>query len=286
MRNQVVILWQIRFWHDFFLLYIIPEISSAPQKRAVYDFIAINCVFTPNPLMYCMKKVKLLRIQFKNELSEVELPYFRAAVIAQVDRDNGLFHNHDGDGFHYRYPLIQYKRIHRKAALVCMAEGTEQIMDFFQRRVRTLQIGNRPMEVEIENLYLNEVTFQAWDTLFPFRLNRWMPFKEQNYAEFHQLTQEEDRIAMLERILRGNLLSMAKGLDWWIDREVKVKIDHLHRSRLSDHKDYKAQVFDLDFRTNIHLPDFIGIGKRAGLGFGVVQRVRKPEAAAVQPELI
>jgi len=224
-----------------------------------------------------MKKVKFLRIQFKNELSEIELPYFRAAVVSQTDRDNILFHNHEGEGFRYAYPLIQYKRIHKKAALVCLAEGTEQIMDFFQRRVRTLQIGNRPMEVEIENLHLHEITLQAWDAMFPFHLHRWMPFKEENYAEYHQLQDDEARHAMLERILRGNLLSMAKGIGWWIDREVKVRIDQVHRSRLSEHKDYKAQVFDLNFHTNIHLPDYIGIGKRAGLGFGVVGKVRRPE---------
>jgi Cas6b C-terminal domain/Cas6b N-terminal domain len=244
-------------------------------RNVVVPFIQPRSLNLPD-----MKKIKMLRIQFKNEISEAELTYFRAAVVAQVDKENILFHNHDGEQFRYAYPLIQYKRIHRKAALVCLAEGTEQIMEFFQRRVRTLQIGNRPIDVEIENLYLNEITLQTWDKMFPLHLHQWMPFKAENYQEYHALTEDTDRHAMLERILRGNLLSMAKGLGWWLESEIKVEIGRIHRSRLSEHKDYQAQVFDLDFRTNVYLPEHIGIGKRAGLGFGIVGKVRERAEAS------
>lgn len=222
-----------------------------------------------------MKKIKYLRVQLKNEISEVEIPYFRAAIIAQVPPENILFHNHLGEGYRYAYPLIQYKRIHRKAALVCIDQGAEQIFDLFQKKINTLQIGNRTMPLEIENLYLREINFQVWQNCFPFRLQRWMPFNDKNYEAFHQLKTVDEQQLMLQRILRGNLLAMAKGIGCWLDQEVIAKITHIHRNRLSTHKSYQAEVFDLEFKTNLILPDYLGIGKRAGMGFGTVSAASK-----------
>ena len=45
-------------------------------------------------------------------------------VIANSGSQNLLFHNHEPDErLRYRYPLIQYKRIHRKAAIICVGVG-------------------------------------------------------------------------------------------------------------------------------------------------------------------
>ena len=79
-----------------------------------------------------MSIVKLLIIQFNNTIERKEIPLFRGAVIEAVkDSDNILFHNHLGDGFRYAYPLIQYKRLQKRATIVCINEGTNSIGDFF-----------------------------------------------------------------------------------------------------------------------------------------------------------
>lgn len=65
--------------------------------------------------------VKTLVIKFNNEIYPDEIDCFRGAVIHAMDGANVLFHNHlEGAGLRYSYPLIQYKRIHRKAAIVCV----------------------------------------------------------------------------------------------------------------------------------------------------------------------
>jgi hypothetical protein len=69
-------------------------------------------------------KLKIWTIFFYNEISPEEISAFRGAIIANSGSESLLFHNHDTDErFRYRYPLIQYKRIHRKAAIICVGVG-------------------------------------------------------------------------------------------------------------------------------------------------------------------
>lgn len=66
-------------------------------------------------------KLKIWVVLFCNEIGSEEVSAFRGAVVANSGSESLLFHNHASDeGFRYRYPLIQYKRIHRKAAIVCV----------------------------------------------------------------------------------------------------------------------------------------------------------------------
>ena len=75
-----------------------------------------------------MTKIKTLTIQFNTPLKRRELPLFRGAIIAAISTGNILFHNHnEGSTLRYAYPLIQYKRIGGKAAIVCIEEGVEAI---------------------------------------------------------------------------------------------------------------------------------------------------------------
>ena len=70
-----------------------------------------------------MPKIKTLVLQFANNISAAEIPQFRGAVIASLEQNNILYHNHEANGVIYRYPRIQYKRLHQKAAIVCVNEG-------------------------------------------------------------------------------------------------------------------------------------------------------------------
>ena len=72
----------------------------------------------------------ILYIQFANEISQKEIPMFRGAVLHSMESCPVLFHNHLGDKFRYAYPLIQYKRIKGKAAIVFVGKGVESFQEF------------------------------------------------------------------------------------------------------------------------------------------------------------
>lgn len=217
-----------------------------------------------------MKKIKYLNIQFKNEISFQELKLFRGAVIDVAGKEHTLFHNHQGERFRYAYPLIQYKRIGNKAGLICLEDGVHEVHAFFQGRPHTLRIGNREIQPDVANLNMKEITLQAWDQPFTYRISNWLALNQEHYQEWLNMPQQEERLRFLNSILRGNLLSMAKGLGWYIEKEVKVQINQLSPVQLVQFKQQSMSAFQAQFTTNIWLPSYIGLGKGAALGYGMV----------------
>lgn len=222
-----------------------------------------------------MKKIKYLTIQFKNEISFQELRQFRGAVIAAAGREHVLFHNHQDGNFRYSYPLIQYKRMGRQAGLVCLEEGVHEVHAFFQGRSRVLHLGARDIAPEVESLTMKEVTLQIWDKAFHYHMHNWLALNQEHYREYQHMPDDAERTRFLTSILRGNLLSMAKGLDWFIDREVKVHLRGISPPQRTHFKDQTMSAFHVRFSTNIWLPPWLGLGKGSALGYGMVSADRQ-----------
>lgn len=223
-----------------------------------------------------MTRIQYLRVQFQPDISAAELPKFRGAVIEAVEREHRLFHNHlDDERLRYAYPLIQYKRLHGKPALICLNEGTDEIHALFQQRVRTLRLGAREIELQVEAIDLKEWTLEVSPRFFPQRIRHWLALSPDNYPRYQLLESAEARRAFLAHILRGNLLAMAKGLGWYIEQEVLVALHEFSDPRPARYKDTTLMAFDATFSSNIALPPFIGLGKGAAKGFGVVVSLMK-----------
>ena len=196
----------------------------------------------------------------------------RGAIIEKTGRDKILFHNHIGEaGLRYSYPLIQYKVIGRKGCLICIDEGTDEIHAFLGQRNWDIQLGDQKMTLTIDSLAANNFTLNVWDHQFTYSIYKWLAFNEENYKRFAETTELNDKIAFLEKILTGNILSFAKGVDYNVEKKFEVHIQRIERDYFAKYKGTGLQAFDLTFRTNFFLPDFIGLGKGASTGFGVVK---------------
>jgi len=223
-----------------------------------------------------MQKVRYLRIQYQPEISAAELPKFRGAIADAVGPQYPLFHNHLGDDrLRYAYPLIQYKRIRGKPVLVCLKEGTDEIHALFQQHVRTIQLGEREVQLQIEAIDLREWALEVSPRFYQHRISNWLALSGENYQRYRTLPDDAARHAFLSQILRGNLLAMAKGLDWYIQSEVLVALHDVSAPRPVRYKDATLMAFDAHFSSNISLPYHIGLGKGAARGFGVVGKGRE-----------
>lgn len=215
--------------------------------------------------------VNTLLIRFQNEIANNEVAMFRGAIINAVDNSDVLFHNHtDGDGFRYAYPLIQYKRINRKAAITCIGEGTEAIGKFFSSCNFDVVLGNRNMTLEVESVRAHKTLVQVWDSVFTYHLRKWLPLNQENYRKYEALDSIVERYTFLERLLTGNILSFAKSMGVYFDKQVECKITSADEPRIVNYKGVKMMSFDVEFKTNVSLPDYIGLGKGVSLGFGTV----------------
>ena len=218
--------------------------------------------------------IPILNIIFKNELKQHEIPAFRGTIISKVPAEVTLFHNHIDAGFRYRYPLIQYKRIGGKAAIVCIGEGTDAIGNFFANADFDLQIGTRTEHYEVEKVDAQRVIIQPWQTEFRYTLRKWLPLNQENYAQYQTLEGVAAKALFLQKILVGNILSMCTGLGIHLEEKISCEVTSLSDMRIYKYKGVRMAGFDIEFKTNISLPDYIGLGKGVSLGFGMVHKIR------------
>lgn len=220
-----------------------------------------------------MPVIKTLILQFANELSTNDITKFRGAVIASLKEKNILYHNHIEDRFRYAYPLIQYKRIHQKAAIVCIGDGVKAIHELFASDNFLFKIGEKETEMKMDNVKVYDNEISIFDTIQYYRIRNWLPLNSENYAKFQNADSLVERIQILERILAGNMLSFLKGIDIHLEEQMELHITSILDQRPAIYKRVKLISFDIEFKTNLYLPQYIGIGKNASVGFGTLTKV-------------
>lgn len=216
------------------------------------------------------KPINILTIQFANEISQKEIPLFRGAVIHSLENESILYHNHEGDKFRYSYPLIQYKRIKGKAAIVCIGKGTESIQELFTSGQHLYQIGERTTEMQIESINVHQEFIGYADKMVHYKLHNWLPLNSRNYQQFIHADSLADKVTILERVLTGNILSFLKGMDIHQEEQLTINITDIDNQHLTTYKKVKLMTFDIEFNANITLPPHVGIGKNASIGYGVL----------------
>lgn len=120
-----------------------------------------------------MKKIRSLLVIFENDITPQLIPAFRGAIVSRVGRDNPAFHNHNKDKLIYKYPIIQYKALYKKASLYCIGEGVDEIHNFFGLRNWDIQLHEKKVELKIDKLELNTINLNVWDKLFQYSIRDW-----------------------------------------------------------------------------------------------------------------
>jgi hypothetical protein len=222
-----------------------------------------------------MIKIRFLKIQFDTEIEAYEIPAFRGAVIAKAGNEHIIFHNHLNDReFLYGYPVIQYKRIGKNPAIICIDYGVEEIHHLFNNTNMEIVIGQRPVSLVVKNLQMQQYNLQVWEKHFEYRLYNWLALNQENYEKYQALKDELSQTIFLENILKANIISFAKGVKWDIDKQISLRIDELIKAKIVPYKQQKLLAFDIRFRSNVFLPDFVGLGKGVSLGFGTVSQIK------------
>jgi hypothetical protein len=226
----------------------------------------------------CTKKTLLLIVEFKNTIQHCEILKFRGAVVNTLSSNNILFHNHTEDGgLLYSYPLIQYKRIHGKAAIVCIKAGTESIGEFFSTVRKPVVPEKQETTLELDAIKVDNILIQIWENLFTYSLRKWLPFNSENYVRFQELTGSKEQIVFMENILVGNILSFAKGIGLYFEKELHCTVTDMKATGMMKYKGISFAAFDVLFRTNVSLPGYIGLGKGVSHRFGMAVGINDNE---------
>lgn len=180
-----------------------------------------------------------------------------------------LLHNHFEDGTHrYAYPLVQYKVIDKVPMLTGFQEGSELLIDLFLK-IKELVIDDTLYPVYSKNIENKTVVFDDFDTLKTYNLKTlWLGLNQKNHKIYRQMDSPDEKRKFLDRILRNNILSFYKGVNYWTEEKIMVTANL--KSKTTHLKGIEMMGFTGTFVTNAILPDFAGLGKSVSRGFGTV----------------
>lgn len=218
-------------------------------------------------------KLPILIVQFNNEITPQEIQLFRGAVIASLNEKDILFHNHTENGVVYHYPRIQYKRIHKKAAIICIKEGIKSIGELFCAGNYHYKFGEREVDMRIDTINTYQTDIDFCEEPKRYRLLNWLPLNSENYKEYQEIEGMAHRITFLEEKLIGNLLSFFTEMGFRAEQKIELHITDITGQRLAHYKGVRLMAFDIEFKVNLALPQYIGLGKSASIGFGTLTKV-------------
>ena len=219
------------------------------------------------------REVKQVVVVFSCTLSDKEVPLFRGAMLHAVQGESTLFHDHIGEGFRYRYPLIQYRPMEGYASVIGLEEGGEAIDRFLaEGDICKVRIGRRTEPLLVTRIKRLQTTFALTaETEQTYVIRHYLPFNQENYKAYQEMDSLIERYALIEKCIVGNILSLAKSLGVFFDQKVVAKLVAVDNEALYKYKNIKMVGFDLKFKTNVQLPQYIGLGKGVSLGFGEIR---------------
>ena len=215
-----------------------------------------------------MIKLSQLIVRFKNQINQSEIPLFAEKIVRRIIKSGNV------SNYPYYYPMIQCKRINGRAAIICIGEGTESIGNFFASAGGQANIGDKETPMEIDTVKAEKTTVQAWDNDFIYTIRKYLPLSPENNMRYQEISDKNIRMDFLNKIIRRHLLFFAKSIGIHFDREVTCKVTELEEKANVKYKNHTFASFDLRFRTNVSLPNYIGLGIGVNHGFGIVARIR------------
>lgn len=210
------------------------------------------------------KKIKIcyaiLDFDSDKNVTPVQLRGFLAHLFTNIPE----FHHHSDDSYHY--PLIQYKRIDKKLAVIGIGGFADVV---FEKMSNLDHITTQDQKIPLINIELQNSTYFPKEVKNKYKFaSPWIALNKENYAKYTSLEKKEQK-QFLEKILVGNILSMLKGMEIFIDQKITIKINSYKSITTTAHQNKFAGFF-CDWISNITIPEYCGLGKSISKGFGVV----------------
>ena len=216
-------------------------------------------------------KIKILTVIFTDVyLMPFDIPKLRGYFSRKFTEYTELY-NHLPDGkFSYKFPQVQYRIIEKHPALIGFDKGIEVLKKIFFE-LDEMIIDNRRYSLFEKEIFLKETDFGVSENFLNYKfISPWMALNEENYRKFNEADKFEQQL-LLKKILKGNLITLSKGLNYTIPNVDDIKTEGFFKPKKVNFKNLKMLCFTGEFMTNFFIPDFLGLGKQSARGFGVVR---------------
>ncbi|MFA4860050.1 CRISPR-associated endonuclease Cas6 [Methanoregula sp.] len=190
-------------------------------------------------------------------------------------------HKENAEGFIHRYPAVQCKQLKTTLMAVGIAQGAD-FLNGISSGETTIAAGPDACTITGRDPAVREEPFGivADPETYEFQTS-YLALNQQNAKKFYDLVGKLERDAFMQKILLGNLATLAKSLDYTptapitCEPKVRFKRERIDRENV--------MVFYGKFRTNLAIPDYLGIGQSLSQGYGTVRRL-EPEIVVVENE--
>lgn len=228
--------------------------------------------------------MKILNIYFDIPLQPWQVSQFRGALSEWVmthkneeltEAEQALFHNHKGeDGYHYRYPLIQYRSIKSMAAITVLNEAIPVLQKILIDLDLPFTLQGKPMRLKWEGMDVTPHELQMTDAPQTYRIRNWLALNNERFEEWEKTRGLTKKVGILEKAATGHILGFAEAMDWRIPKRFEAEILEIKSCKRVRYHKVQLNAFDIVMQVPLLLPNGIGLGKAPSHGFGVLQKWR------------
>ncbi len=183
-------------------------------------------------------------------------------------------HKANTTGFIHRYPVLQCKQIKTDLIVTGISQGAGCLCQLMRDKTM-LGTGESTCRITTRDPAIRSEPFGVADTSISYEfLTPWLALNQQHAKKFYDLNGKPERDAFMQKLLTAQLTILAKSLDYRItvpvscDAKVRFRRDRIGRENV--------MVFLGKFRTNLHIPDYLGIGLSISQGYGTIKRIMEP----------
>lgn len=171
------------------------------------------------------RAVKVMRVSYP----DIRIPQWQGRKLRGFfgleGKEESLLHNHTEDGNSvYRYPLVQYKVIRGVPTILAMEEGIPAIYPLVMEQ-DSLRLGDQILPCGNIEFDLRNEMIGDRETVIQYRfISPWFALNQNNYRAYQHAGPEEQK-ELLTKIMTGNILSLAKGMDLTVENRLTVTTD-------------------------------------------------------------
>ena len=218
-----------------------------------------------------LPNIKTIVIKVITDKPVRKTPYQVKGVIMRKHADativpmlNGSYRNK------FLYPRVQVKILNEQIYIIGVNEGIDPIIALSEK-LKELDFGNITFSIDKFEIEEHEKQFIFDDCIFKYRfITPWVALNKVTSSQY-RLLNDKKKEAYLNKLLGHNLIFITNEMGVSLSSGVyaKVKTTNLNPEPVDDNK-WKA--FLGEFKTNLILPSYIGLGNGITRGFGSIYK--------------
>lgn len=173
----------------------------------------------------------------------------------------------------FSYPRVQIKILEEQIHIIGINEGVQPVL-LIPENIKELNFGNITFAInDFEVKTLNQQFVSSNKIISYSFLTPWAALNYLTSKKYRSIPYKKKAL-YLNKLLGRNLIFLAKEMGVSVEKGiyVKVEIPNLHPKSIDDNK---WKTFKGEFKTNVILPDFIGLGNGITRGHGTIKGLTK-----------